>query len=144
MFSTLFTSAGISAVFSAIMRIWAQKQKDRQERDLAILSQSKLLEQTRQNARRAKDGPTKKILAIMFSSVYVIMKLAPILLVYLGLDLDINFSWNEWQNGFLFFTDGKEALKTMTVKGIHFTPLDAELLGMIIGYYFGGSLAKRR
>jgi hypothetical protein len=144
MFSTLFTSAGISAVFSAILRLMSQKQKDQQQKDLAMLNESKLAELNRQNARKVKDGPTKKILAIIFCSVYFIMKIAPILMVFFGVEMDINFSWNEWQNGFLFFSDGKEALKTLTVRGIHFTPLDAELLGMILGYYFGGSLAKRR
>lgn len=145
MFSTFLTSGLLSTLVSGALRLWSQAQDDKRAREAALEKKAGLEAGDRQNARLyVSDGWTKKIIAIAVVGVYVVMKFAPLIAVLLGMTLDVTFSWYEWKNGFWIFSEGKEILKTISVKGIHWTPLDAEILGMIMGYYFGGSLAKRR
>ena len=145
MISTFFTTTVISTVITAAIRLWTQSQQDRRDRDLAMLSASKLIIEDRESARKyIPDGPTKKIIALTIVGVYAAMKLIPLIAFMFDVQIPVTFTWYEWRSGFLFFTEGKDVLKNMTVTGIQFTELDGEILGMVIGNIFGGSIAKRR
>jgi len=43
----------------------------------------------------------------------------------------------------LFFIPEKEVMKWIELEGLVITPLDTNLVGAIVGMYFGGSLVKR-
>lgn len=145
MISSFFTTSALSSLFTGIMTIWSQSREDLHNERLAALQRDTAIDASRIQAARRGDGKTKSIMALSITFVYVFMKLAPLIFPLAGLEApEIVYSWNEWQSGFLFFSDGKEIMKTITVGGIHFNPLDAEILGTAFGYYFGRSTTKRR
>ena len=82
---------------------------------------------------------TRRIIAI--SAVFAIIVWPKIVAVFWP-DIPVNIGYTEWNPGFLFFTEGKEAIKWQALTGLVITPLDTHLLSAIVGLYFGASMVK--
>lgn len=145
MIETFLSSSLLSAAGTAIIRLWQQSQQDKHEQRLLEIQRDVQDAKDRQLARETKDdGWSKKYIASLAATVWAFTIVYPGIMESLGLDSTVNYVYYEWRSGFLFFTEGKESLKSIVVHGMRWTDLDSAILGNIVGYLFGGSVARRR
>ena len=137
----LITMLG-SGLLSGVMTLWSQSQKAKQSAfDRAIAGLSAQSEATDMARKYENKGfqITRRIIAVSaVMAVIVWPKIVPVLWP----DIPVNVGYTEWTPGFLFFTEGPEAVKWQALKGLVITPLDTHLLSAIIGLYFGASMVK--
>ena len=137
----LITMLG-SGLLSGVMTLWSQSQKAKQSAfDRAIAGLSAQSEATDMARKYENKGfqITRRIIAVSaVMAVIVWPKIVPVLWP----DIPVNVGYTEWNRGFLFFTEGTEAVKWQALKGLVITPLDTHLLSAIIGLYFGASMVK--
>ena len=137
----LITMLG-SGLLSGVMTLWSQSQKAKQSAfDRAIAGLSAQSEATDMARKYENKGfqITRRIIAVSaVMAVIVWPKIVPVLWP----DIPVNVGYTEWNPGFLFFTEGTEAIKWQALKGLVITPLDTHLLSAIIGLYFGASMVK--
>ena len=137
----LITMLG-SGLLSGVMTLWSQSQKAKQSAfDRAIAGLSAQSEATDMARKYENKGfqITRRIIAVSaVMAVIVWPKIVPVLWP----DIPVNVGYTEWNPGFLFFTEGTEAVKWQALKGLVITPLDPHLLSAIIGLYFGASMVK--
>jgi hypothetical protein len=137
----LITMLG-SGLLSGVMTLWSQSQKAKQSAfDRAIAGLSAQSEATDMARKYENKGfqITRRIIAVSaVMAVIVWPKIVPVLWP----DIPVNVGYTEWNPGFLFFTEGTEAVKWQALKGLVITPLDTHLLSAIIGLYFGASMVK--
>ena len=137
----LITMLG-SGLLSGLLTLWSQSQKARQSAfDRAIAGLSAQSEATDMARKYENKGfqITRRVIAI--SSVLAVIvwpKVVPVLWP----NIPVNIGYTEWNPGFLFFTEGAEAVKWKALEGLVITPLDTHLLCAIIGLYFGASMVK--
>lgn len=131
-----------SGLLSGVMTLWSQSQKAKQSAfDRAIAGLSAQSEATDMARKYENKGfqITRRIIAVSaVMAVIVWPKIVPVLWP----DIPVNVGYTEWNPGFLFFTEGTEAVKWQALKGLVITPLDTHLLSAIIGLYFGASMVK--
>tara|TARA_R110002020_G_scaffold33980_4_gene103160 strand:- start:7132 stop:7572 length:441 start_codon:yes stop_codon:yes gene_type:complete len=137
----LITMLG-SGLLSGVMTLWSQSQKAKQSAfDRAITGLSAQSEATDMARKYENKGfqITRRIIAVSaVMAVIVWPKIVPVIWP----DIPVNVGYTEWNPGFLFFTEGTEAVKWQALKGLVITPLDTHLLSAIIGLYFGASMVK--
>jgi hypothetical protein len=137
----LITMLG-SGLLSGLLTLWSQSQKAKQSAfDRAIAGLSAQSEATDMARKYENKGfqITRRVIAI--SSVLAVIvwpKVVPVLWP----NIPVNIGYTEWNPGFLFFTEGAEAVKWKALEGLVITPLDTHLLCAIIGLYFGASMVK--
>jgi len=124
------------------MTLWSQSQKAKQAAfDRAITGLSAQSEATDLARRYENTGfqVTRRIIAL--SAVFAVIvwpKIVPVLFP----DMTVIVGYTQWNPGFLFFTEGSEAVTWQHMRGLVLTPLDTHLLSAIVGLYFGASMVK--
>jgi len=137
----LITMLG-SGLMSGLMTLWSQSQKAKQAAfDRAITGLSAQSEATDLARRYENTGfqVTRRIIAL--SAVFAVIvwpKIVPVLFP----DMTVIVGYTQWNPGFLFFTEGSEAVTWQHMRGLVLTPLDTHLLSAIVGLYFGASMVK--
>ena len=144
MIETFLMSSGVSAILTAGVRIWQQKSQDQHDMQIAMLRAGMEEIKDRADARTKDDGWSKKVIALIVVLTWAFTIVFPGIAASFGLGSEMTYMYYEWKSGFLFFSDGKDTLKHITVSGVHWTDLDSAVLGNVIGYLFGGSVARRR
>jgi len=131
-----------SGLMSGLMTLWSQSQKAKQAAfDRAITGLSAQSEATDLARRYENTGfqVTRRIIAL--SAVFAVIvwpKIVPVLFP----DMTVIVGYTQWNPGFLFFTEGSEAVTWQHMRGLVLTPLDTHLLSAIVGLYFGASMVK--
>lgn len=137
----LITMLG-SGLMSGLMTMWSRSQEAKQQAfDRAITglaAQRKAINDARKYESKGFQV-TRRIIAI--SAVFAIIVWPKIVSVFWP-EIPVNIGYTEWNPGFLFFTEGKEAIKWQALTGLVITPLDTHLLSAIVGLYFGASMVK--
>ena len=82
---------------------------------------------------------TRRIIAL--TAVFAIVLLPKLIAVFYH-EIAISIGYTQWKPGW-FFLPEKEVMKWIELEGLVITPLDTNLVGAIVGMYFGGSLVKR-
>lgn len=82
---------------------------------------------------------TRRIIAL--TAVFAIVLLPKLIAVFYP-EIAISIGYTQWKPGW-FFLPEKEVMKWIELEGLVITPLDTNLVGAIVGMYFGGSLVKR-
>ncbi len=82
---------------------------------------------------------TRRIIAL--TAVFAIVLLPKLIAVFYP-EITVTVGYTQFKPG-LFFVPEKEIMKWESLQGLVITPLDTNLVGAIIGMYFGGSLVKR-
>jgi succinylglutamate desuccinylase len=124
------------------MTLWSQSQKAKQAAfDRAITGLAAQSEATDLARRYENTGfqVTRRIIAL--SAVFAVIvwpKIVPVLFP----DMTVIVGYTQWNPGFLFFTEGSEAVTWQHMRGLVLTPLDTHLLSAIVGLYFGASMVK--
>ena len=137
----LITMLG-SGLMSGLMTLWSQSQKAKQAAfDRAITGLAAQSEATDLARRYENTGfqVTRRIIAL--SAVFAVIvwpKIVPVLFP----DMTVIVGYTQWNPGFLFFTEGSEAVTWQHMRGLVLTPLDTQLLSAIVGLYFGASMVK--
>ena len=137
----LITMLG-SGLMSGLMTLWSQSQKAKQAAfDRAITGLAAQSEDTDLARRYENTGfqVTRRIIAL--SAVFAVIvwpKIVPVLFP----DMTVIVGYTQWNPGFLFFTEGSEAVTWQHMRGLVLTPLDTHLLSAIVGLYFGASMVK--
>lgn len=137
----LITMLG-SGLMSGLMTLWSQSQKAKQAAfDRAITGLAAQSEATDLARRYENPGfqVTRRIIAL--SAVFAVIiwpKIVPVLFP----DMTVIVGYTQWNPGFLFFTEGSEAVTWQHMRGLVLTPLDTHLLSAIVGLYFGASMVK--
>ena len=137
----LITMLG-SGLMSGLMTLWSQSQKAKQAAfDRAITGLAAQSEATDLARRYENTGfqVTRRIIAL--SAVFAVIvwpKIVPVLFP----DMTVIVGYTQWTPGFLFFTEGSEAVTWQHMRGLVLTPLDTHLLSAIVGLYFGASMVK--
>jgi len=137
----LITMLG-SGLMSGLMTLWSQSQKAKQAAfDRAITGLAAQSEATDLARRYENTGfqVTRRIIAL--SAVFAVIvwpKIVPVLFP----DMTVIVGYTQWNPGFLFFTEGSEAVTWQHMRGLVLTPLDTHLLSAIVGLYFGASMVK--
>ena len=137
----LITMLG-SGLMSGLMTLWSQSQKAKQAAfDRAITGLAAQSEATDLARRSENTGfqVTRRIIAL--SAVFAVIvwpKIVPVLFP----DMTVIVGYTQWNPGFLFFTEGSEAVTWQHMRGLVLTPLDTHLLSAIVGLYFGASMVK--
>lgn len=127
---------------SGLMTLWSQSQKAKQAAfDRAITGLAAQSEATDLARRYENTGfqVTRRIIAL--SAVFAVIiwpKIVPVLFP----DMTVIVGYTQWNPGFLFFTEGSEAVTWQHMRGLVLTPLDTHLLSAIVGLYFGASMVK--
>ena len=127
---------------SGLMTLWSQSQKAKQAAfDRAITGLSAQSEATDLARKYENTGfqVTRRIIAL--SAVFAVIiwpKIVPVLFP----DITVIVGYTQWNPGFLFFTEGSEAVTWQHMRGLVLTPLDTHLLSAIVGLYFGASMVK--
>lgn len=131
-----------SGLMSGLMTLWSQSQKAKQAAfDRAITGLAAQSEATDLARRYENTGfqVTRRIIAL--SAVFAVIiwpKIVPVLFP----DMTVIVGYTQWNPGFLFFTEGSEAVTWQHMRGLVLTPLDTHLLSAIVGLYFGASMVK--
>ena len=137
----LITMLG-SGLLSGLLTLWSQSQKAKQsafDRAIAGLSaQSEATDMARKYENKGFQITRRVIVISSVLAVIVWPKVVPVLWP----NIPVNIGYTEWNPGFLFFTEGAEAVKWKALEGLVITPLDTHLLCAIIGLYFGASMVK--
>ena len=137
----LITMLG-SGLMSGLMTLWSQSQKAKHAAvDRALTGLAAQSEATDLARRYENTGfqVTRRIIAL--SAVFAVIvwpKIVPVLFP----DMTVIVGYTQWNPGFLFFTEGSEAVTWQHMRGLVLTPLDTHLLSAIVGLYFGASMVK--
>ena len=75
------------------------------------------------------------------AAIFAIVVLPKVVAVFYP-EISVTVGYTEFRPGFMFFSE-KEVLKWRALQGLVITPLDTNLVGAIVGMYFGGSLVKK-
>lgn len=130
-------------LFGALLKIWTQASRDKQERNLASIQITKLNAELIHQARTYQDkgfSLTRRIIAI--SCIFTIVILPKIVAAF-NPDLGVWVSSEVLENGFLFFSEDKTITQWNYLKGFVITPIDTMIVSAVIGIYFGASVARR-
>ncbi len=129
-----------SSVFGSTMRMASFLLMARHREKLLKLSKAHFQEKsiaTARNHPRSTLHWTRMTITLL--AVFSIV-LLPKLIAVLKPDIPISIGYNQFNNGFLFFSSACEKTRWIELRGLVITPLDTHLLSAIIGLYFGSAL----
>ena len=131
-----------STLLGGLMSLWSQSIKAKQAQQAMLMERAKFQQKAVQSAREYDNAGfqwTRRIIAL--TAIFAIVVLPKVVAVFYP-EISVTVGYTEFRPGFLFFSE-KEVLKWRALQGLVITPLDTNLVGAIVGMYFGGSLVKR-
>ena len=131
-----------STIMSGVMSMISQSLKAKQEQQKLLLARAEFQAETYRAAREYDNTGfqwTRRIIAIL-AVVSIIVLPKVIAMIYP--EITVTVGYTEFRPGFLFVPE-KEIMEWRQMYGLVITPLDTNLVGAIVGMYFGGSLVKR-
>ena len=131
-----------STLLGGLMSMWSQSIKAKQAQQAMLMERAKFQQKAVQSAREYDNAGfqwTRRIIAL--TAIFAIVVLPKVVAVFYP-EISVTVGYTEFRPGFLFFSE-KEVLKWRALQGLVITPLDTNLVGAIVGMYFGGSLVKK-
>ena len=131
-----------STVLSGVLKMWSQSLKAKQVQQKMLIARAGVQIKSFKDAREYENTGfawTRRIIAL--TAVFAVV-LLPKLIAVLYPEITVTVGYTQFKPG-LFFVPEKEIMKWESLQGLVITPLDTNLVGAIIGMYFGGSLVKR-
>ena len=131
-----------STLLGGLMSLWSQSIKAKQAQQALLMERAKFQQKAVQSAREYENAGfqwTRRIIAL--TAIFSIVVLPKVVAIFYP-DISVTVGYTEFRPGFLFFSE-KEVLKWRALQGLVITPLDTNLVGAIVGMYFGGSLVKK-
>tara|TARA_Y100001963_G_scaffold149889_1_gene230120 strand:- start:373 stop:804 length:432 start_codon:yes stop_codon:yes gene_type:complete len=131
-----------STLLGGLMSLWSQSIKAKQAQQAMLMERAKFQQKAVQSAREYENAGfqwTRRIIAL--TAIFAIVVLPKVVAVFYP-EISVTVGYTEFRPGFLFFSE-KEVLKWRALQGLVITPLDTNLVGAIVGMYFGGSLVKK-
>ena len=131
-----------STLLGGLMSLWSQSIKAKQAQQKMLMERAKFQQKAVKDAREYDNKGfqwTRRIIAL--TAIFSIVVLPKVVAIFYP-DISVTVGYTEFRPGFLFFSE-KEVLKWRALQGLVITPLDTNLVGAIVGMYFGGSLVKR-
>tara|TARA_R100001530_G_scaffold13890_1_gene12700 strand:- start:367 stop:798 length:432 start_codon:yes stop_codon:yes gene_type:complete len=131
-----------STLLGGLMSLWSQSIKAKQAQQAMLMERAKFQQKAVQSAREYDNKGfqwTRRIIAL--TAIFAIVVLPKVVAVFYP-EISVTVGYTEFRPGFLFFSE-KEVLKWRALQGLVITPLDTNLVGAIVGMYFGGSLVKK-
>ena len=131
-----------STLLGGLMSLWSQSIKAKQAQQAMLMERAKFQQKAVQSAREYENVGfqwTRRIIAL--TAIFAIVVLPKVVAVFYP-EISVTVGYTEFRPGFMFFSE-KEVLKWRALQGLVITPLDTNLVGAIVGMYFGGSLVKK-
>tara|TARA_Y100000356_G_C11174634_1_gene243311 strand:+ start:93 stop:524 length:432 start_codon:yes stop_codon:yes gene_type:complete len=131
-----------STLLGGLMSLWSQSIKAKQAQQAMLMERAKFQQKAVQSAREYENVGfqwTRRIIAL--TAIFSIVVLPKVVAIFYP-DISVTVGYTEFRPGFMFFSE-KEVLKWRALQGLVITPLDTNLVGAIVGMYFGGSLVKK-
>ena len=131
-----------STLLGGLMSMWSQSIKAKQAQQAMLMERAKFQQKAVQSAREYDNAGfqwTRRIIAL--TAIFAIVVLPKVVAVFYP-EISVTVGYTEFRPGFMFFSE-KEVLKWRALQGLVITPLDTNLVGAIVGMYFGGSLVKK-
>ena len=131
-----------STLLGGLMSLWSQSIKAKQAQQAMLMERAKFQQKAVKDAREYENTGfqwTRRIIAL--TAIFAIVVLPKVVAVFYP-EISVTVGYTEFRPGFMFFSE-KEVLKWRALQGLVITPLDTNLVGAIVGMYFGGSLGKK-
>mgnify|MGYP000692406284 FL=1 len=131
-----------STVLSGVLKMWSQSLKAKQVQQKMLIARAGVQIKSFKDAREYENTGfawTRRIIAL--TAVFAVVLLPKLIAVFYP-EITVTVGYTQFKPG-LFFVPEKEIMKWESLQGLVITPLDTNLVGAIIGMYFGGSLVKR-
>ena len=131
-----------STLLGGFMSMWSQSLKAKQTQQKMLLARAEVQQEAIKSAREYDNSGfqwTRRIIAL--TAIFAIVVLPKVVAVFFP-DISVTVGYTEFRPGFMFIPE-KEVLQWKALQGLVITPLDTNLVGAIVGMYFGGSLVKR-
>ena len=131
-----------STVLSGVLKMWSQSSKAKQTQQKMLIARAGVQIKSFKDAREHENTGfawTRRIIAL--TAVFAVVLLPKLIAVFYP-EITVTVGYTQFKPG-LFFVPEKEIMKWESLQGLVITPLDTNLVGEIIGMYFGGSLVKR-
>ena len=131
-----------STLLGGLMSLWSQSIKAKQAQQVMLMERAKFQQKAVKSAREYDNAGfqwTRRIIAL--TAIFAIVVLPKVVAVFYP-EISVTVGYTEFRPGFFFISE-KEVLKWRALQGLVITPLDTNLVGAIVGMYFGGSLVKK-
>ena len=131
-----------STLLGGLMSLWSQSIKAKQAQQAMLMERAKFQQKAVQSAREYENAGfqwTRRIIAL--TAIFSIVVLPKVVAIFYP-DISVTVGYTEFRPGFLFIPE-KEVMRWIAMQGLVITPLDTNLVGAIVGMYFGGSLVKK-
>ena len=131
-----------STVLGGVMSIWSQSIKAKQAEQKMLIQRAEVQQKGFKEAREYDNKGfqwTRRIIAL--TAIFSIVVLPKVVAIFYP-EVAVTVGYTEFRPGF-FFIPEKEVMEWKALKGLVITPLDTNLVGAIVGMYFGGSLVKK-
>ena len=131
-----------SSLLGGFMTIWGQSIKAKQEEQKLLIARANAQMKHIDSARRYENKGfqfTRRIIAL--TAIFSIVVFPKVVAVFFP-EISVVVGYTEFRPGF-FFIPEKEVMAWKQMYGLVITPLDTNLVGAIVGMYFGGSLVKK-
>ena len=131
-----------SSVLGGVMSIWSQSIKAKQDEQKMLLAradnQMKHIDKARTYDNKGFQF-TRRIIAL--TAIFSIVVLPKVVAIFYP-EVAVTVGYTEFRPGF-FFIPEKEVMEWKALKGLVITHLDTNLVGAVVGMYFGASLVKK-
>jgi hypothetical protein len=131
-----------STILGGLMSLWSQSIKAKQAQQAMLMERAKFQAETVKDAREYENVGfqwTRRIIAL--TAIFSIVVFPKVVAVFFP-EVSVTVGYTEFRPGF-FFVPEKEVMAWKQMYGLVITPLDTNLVGAIVGMYFGGSLVKK-
>ena len=131
-----------STLISSLLSLWSQRIKAKQDEQKMLLQRAEFQQQAVDAARNVENVGfqwTRRIIAL--TAIFSIVVFPKVVAVFFP-EVSVTVGYTEFRPGFLFIPE-KEIMEWRQMSGLVITPLDTNLVGAIVGMYFGGSLVKK-
>ena len=131
-----------STILGGLMSLWSQSIKAKQAQQAMLMERAKFQAETVKDAREYENAGfqwTRRIIAL--TAIFSIVVFPKVVAVFFP-EVSVTVGYTEFRPGF-FFVPEKEVMAWKQMYGLVITPLHTNLVGAIVGMYFGGSLVKK-